>query len=191
MFSIRSAARWVGRHSLPAAAVTVVVVGAAGGGVGYAIAGQHTAAAVTTAPSKPAAPAGHPAPARGGAQARGQALVQRALSMLAKETGQSVASIRTQLASGKSIDDIAGAKAPAIENQILAQLTKLGDRAKAAGRITAAQETTYLAMAKTKVEALMAEPGTQLMKDVRSLLQMLRNHAGAAGLLHPTPSPGA
>lgn len=188
---IRSAAHWVARHSFPAAAATVLVVGAAGGGIGYSIAGQHAAAAPITSPAP--SPTHSPAAAKphsGTPASRGQALVTRALTMLSKATGQSVTSIRTQLAAGKSLDDIAGAKAPAIEAQILAQLTNLGDRAVKAGKITAAEETTYLALAKTKVAALMAEPGTQLMQDVQKFLQFLQTHHRAAAA-SPTPAPGA
>jgi hypothetical protein len=190
---VRSAARWVGRHAFPAAAATVLVVGAAAGGIGYSIAGGHATAAPisSTAPSTtthpPATGKAKPAkPHTGTAASRGQALINRALSMLSKETGQSVASIRAQLAAGKSVDAIAGAKAPAIQAQILAQLTKLGDRAVATKKITAAQETMYLALAKTKVAALMAEPGTQLMQDVQKFLQMLQTHRPSAA----TPATG-
>jgi hypothetical protein len=97
-----------------------------------------------------------------------------------------VASIRAQLAAGKSVDAIAGAKAPAIEAEVLAQLSKLGDRAVKAKKITAAQETMYLALAKTKVAALMAEPGTQLLQDVQKFLAMLRTHHAAI----PSPAAG-
>lgn len=188
---VRSAARSLGRHAFPAAAATVLVVGAAAGGVGYSIAAGHASAAPisSTAPSTTTHPpaTGKARAHSGTAASRGQALVNRALSMLSKETGQSVASIRAQLAAGKSVDAIAGAKAPAIQAQILAQLTKLGDHAVAAKKITAAQETTYLALAKTKVAALMAEPGTQLMQDVQKFLQMLQMHRPAAA----TPAPAA
>jgi hypothetical protein len=187
---VRSAARWVGRHAFPAAAATVLVVGAAAGGIGYSIAGGHATAAPisSAAPSTTTHPpaTGKAKPHTGTAASRGQALINRALSMLSKETGQSVASIRAQLAAGKSVDAIAGAKAPAIQAEILAQLTKLGDRAVAAKKITAAQETMYLALAKAKVVALMAEPGTQLMQDVQKFLQMLQMHRPAAA----TPAPG-
>jgi hypothetical protein len=183
---VRSAAQWVGRHAFPAAAATVLVVGAAAGGIGYSIAGGHAASAPisATAPSTTHPPATAKAkpkakPHTGTAASRGQALINKALSMLSKETGQSVASIRAQLAAGKSVDAIAGAKAPAVQAQILAQLTKLGDRAVAAKKITPAQETMYLALAKTKVTALMAEPGTQLMQDVQKFLQMLQTHHSA------------
>jgi hypothetical protein len=190
---VRSAARWVGRHAFPAAAATVLVVGAAAGGIGYSIAGGHATAAPisSSAPSTtthpPATGKAKPKPHTGTAASRGQALINKALSMLSKDTGQSVASIRAQLAAGKSVDAIAGAKAPAIQGEILAQLTKLGDHAVAAKKITAAQETMYLALAKTKVVALMAEPGTQLMQDVQKFLQMLQMHRPAAA----TPAPAA
>lgn len=186
---VRSAAQWVGRHAFPAAAATVLVVGAAAGGIGYSIAGGHAAAAPisATAPSTTHPPAtGKAKPHAGTAANRGQALINQALSMLSKETGQSVGSIRALLAAGKSVDAIAGATAPAVQAQILAQLTKLGDRAVAAKKITPAQETMYLALAKTKVTALMAEPGTQLMQDVQKFLQMLQTHRPAAATTTPT-----
>jgi hypothetical protein len=185
--SIRSAARWVGRHGFPALAATVIAVGAAGGGIGYAVASQHTTATPTSAPSGTTTPA--PASAakghRGTAVARGA--LQRALSLIASQTGQSVATVRSELASGKSVNDIAGAKAPAIESQILAQITKLAGRAVSAGKISATQETSLLAMAKTKIEALMAEPGPQLLRDARNVLQYLNGK----GLKHLSPPAAA
>ncbi|MBJ7609746.1 MAG: hypothetical protein JF887_10025 [Candidatus Dormibacteraeota bacterium] len=188
---MRAAARWVGHHTLPAAAATVLAVGAAGGGIGYSIAGQHAAAAVAASTGPATQPSGGNGKAGSGTRAtRGEALIQKALARLATETGQSVASIRAQLAAGKSVDAIAGPKAPAIETDILGQLTKLGDRAVKAGKITATQETTYLAMAKTRVEALMAEPGTQLMQDLQRFLHDVSAHGlGHAG--HQATAPPA
>ncbi len=185
----RSAARWVGRHALPAVAATAIALGAAGGGIGYAVASQHT----TTAPASSAAGATKPAPSSAATRktsgARAALLIQRALGLLASDTGQSVASVRSQLEAGKSVDDIAGAKAPAIESSILAQVTKLADRAVSAGRITAAQETAGLAVAKTRIAALMAEPGTQLIKDARGALQFLHAHGAKHGAPPATGAP--
>jgi hypothetical protein len=191
---VNTAAHWVGRHAFPAAAASVIALGAAGGGIGYAVASQHATAAPTSSTAGSASTTPSAAPAQKGAAraSRGAALMQRALSLLAAQTGQSVASVRSQLQAGKSIDDIAGAKAPAIESAILAQVDKLAARAVAAGKISAAQEATGLAMAKTKVEALMAEPGTQLLEDAQKFLKFLNNHAAAH---HPggtaAPSPAA
>jgi hypothetical protein len=185
----RSAARWVGRHALPAVAVTAIALGAAGGGIGYAVASQHT----TTAPPSSAAGTTKPAPSSAAtgktSGARAAQLIQRALSLLASQTGQSVASVRSQLEAGKSVDDIAGAKAPAIQSSILAEVTKLADRAVSAGRITAAQETAGLAVAKTRIAALMAEPGTQLIKDARGALQFLHARAARHGAAPSTGAP--
>jgi len=184
----RSAARWVGRHALPAVAVTAIALGAAGGGIGYAVASQHT-----TAPPSSAAGTTMPAPSSAAtgktSGARAAQLIQRALNLLASQTGQSVASVRSQLEAGKSVDDIAGAKAPAIESSILAEVTKLADRAVSAGRITAAQETAGLAVAKTRIAALMAEPGTQLIKDARGALQFLHGHGARHGAAPATGAP--
>ncbi len=192
--AVRNAAHWVGRHAFPAIAASVVAIGAAGGGIGYAVASQHSTAAPvsSTSGSTSTTPAAGAKAKPGSAASRGAQLVERALSLLATQTGQSVASVRSQLEAGKSVDDIAGAKAPAIESAILAQVNKLAARAVSAGKLSATQEATILAMAKTKVEALMAEPGTQLLKDAQSLLQTLKNHAGHhAAAPAATPSPAA
>ncbi len=191
---ILTTARWVGRHAFPAVAATVVTVGAAGGGIGYAVASQHSVASPVSSASgfTGTTPTPGATSKAGPAASRGAQLLQRALSLVAAQSGQTVASVRSQLAAGRSIDAIAGAKAPAVESGILDQLGKLAQKAAAAGKITAAQEAAGLAAAKTEVETLMAEPGTQLLKDAHKLLQHLRNggahhHAGAA----PSPSPAA
>ncbi len=190
MFSVIStAARWVGRHAFPAAIATVIAIGAAGGGIGYAVASQHNTTTPLSSSSAPRSSTPTPAPGvkprKGSTAARGAALMQHALSLLAAQTGQSVAAVRSQLEAGRSIDAIAGAKATTIESEILAQVDKLAARAVTAGKITAAQEATGLAMAKTRVEALMAEPGTQLLKDAQQFLQFLQT----PGLHHHTASP--
>jgi hypothetical protein len=101
--------------------------------------------------------------------------------------------VRSQLQAGKSVNDIAGAKASVIQGQILAEITTLADRAVQAGRITAAQEAAGLAAAKTRIASLLAEPGTQFIKDVKQLLHILKHHApagsGAPPLAAPSPSP--
>ena len=181
------ASQWVGRHAFPVIAAGVIVVGAAAGGIGYAVASQHPTAAPLSSAASPTSPA---TPKHKAAGNRGAAVIQRALALLASQTGQSVAAVQSQLSAGKSIDDIAGAKAPAIEAEILAQVNKLASRAVTAGKITAAQEATDLAMVKTRVEALMAEPGTQLLSDAQTLLQFLQAHSGHRGS-RTSPAPSA
>jgi hypothetical protein len=186
---VRSATRWVSRHAFPAAAAAVIAVGAAGAGIGYAVAAQHNSPASST--PTPSATLSPGTAGRSGAVSRAEKLLQSALGLLASQTGQSVAAVRSQLEAGKSIDDIAGARAPAIESSILAQVTKIAGRAVSAGRITAAQETAGLAIAKTKIEALMAEPGTQLLINAKQAFQFLQQLVprGAARPTAPSPSP--
>lgn len=188
-----AAAHWVGRHAFPAVAASVIAVGAAGGGIGYAVASEHTTASATTTPTAPLSTSPAAGTAKKPAAARGTALVQRALAMLAKQTGQSVASVRSQLAAGRSIDQIAGAKAPAIQTEIMSAITRLADRAVASGRMTAAQEQAALATATTRVQALMAEPGTNLLADAQKALAFLKAHGHKvpAAAASPTPSPAA
>jgi hypothetical protein len=186
------AAHWAGRHAFPVIAATVIAIGAAGGGIGYAVASQHSTPAPTAAAAS-RTPAASPLKGLKPTTAGAASLVQRALAMLASQTGQSVVAVRSQLAAGKSVDAIAGWKAPAIETEILSAITKLADRAVANHRITAMQEATDLALAKTRVEALMAEPGTQLMKDAQRALQFLQTHGhkAAGPTAHASPSPAA
>jgi len=193
--SIRSATHWVGRHAFPALAATVIAVGAAGGGIGYAVASQHTTATPRPSSSASTSPAS-PSTARGTAAAgtgRGAEIFHHALSILASQTGQTVLAVRHELSAGKSVDAIAGAKAPAIEGQIMALITKLANHAVTAGRITAQQKTAGLAAAKTKVEALMAEPGTQLLNDAQKAIQFLQprgvKHGAPSSAASPTPTP--
>ncbi|HWF58328.1 MAG TPA: hypothetical protein VG520_08250 [Candidatus Dormibacteraeota bacterium] len=179
-------------------AASALVVGVTGAGIGYAVAGQGATAATTSpAPVTAGSTKLAPLPGAGAISGPGSAQVARAvrqtLNAIANEIGQSVTTIRGELASGKSIDQIAGAKAPAIESRIVAQFTKLAGRAVSAGKITTTQETSILAMAKTKVAALMAEPGTQLLKDARGDFQFLKGN-GARHLPPPAaaaPTPAA
>jgi hypothetical protein len=192
---VRSATHWVGGHAFPVLVAAVIAVGAAGGGIGYAVASpRSTAAPAAPSATSPRTPAPSAAKGRKPAGAEVGGLFSSALHMLATQTGQTVASVRGQLEAGKSVDAIAGAKAPAVESEILSAITKLADRAVKMGRIPAAQEPADLALAKTKVEALMKEPGTQLIKDAQKALQFLQTHgtgkkgAGAAPTASPSPA---
>ena len=192
MFTVaRTAARWAARHAIPAVAATALILGAAGGGIGYAIAGQHSSAPPSGAASPHPVASGQKVRA-GAPSGRAGELLQRALGLLAKETGQTVAAVRGELEAGQSVNQVAGAKAPALEAAILAELKRVADHAVSAGRITAAQESAALAAARTRVEALMAEPGTQLLHDAQRLIQGIRGHhapkAGAPAAGVPSPA---
>ena len=175
---VRRTAHWVGRHSLPAAAATVVLA-AAGGGIGYTVAGQHTATAVAAAASPSAT---QPGAASASQHKPGDRVITRIVKRLAKAIDVPVATVRAELTT-KSINDIisAAGKDPAsIEADILAQLKTRGDRAVAAGRLSPQQETAWLGMARSEVDKLMADAPAQRTADIRALLQTLRAHHAPA-----------
>ena len=119
------------------------------------------AAATTTAPATtPSTPSHSPAPGarKGTAKARhtGLALRRLVVAQVARQTGQTVAQVRAELRSGKSLDDIAGAKAQAVRDAVLDTVTRCLDALRTAGRITQAQETRMLARTRTRITTLMA-----------------------------------
>jgi TolA-binding protein len=129
-----------------------------------AISSAPTAAAATTAPA-PAATS--PAPAttpkagqKKGAKARlrqlGLAVHRLLVTQTATQTGMTVKQVRTELRSGKSLATIAGTKAPAVEAAALAAITSKLDAARAAGKITQAQETSLEARAQKVIARMMA-----------------------------------
>ena len=62
-----------------------------------------------------------------------------------------------QLRAGKTIDQIAGAQAASVKQDVLAHLRTRLDRAVSRGRISAATETSLLARAGQRLDTLMAK----------------------------------
>ncbi|MHB8717851.1 MAG: hypothetical protein ACYDAC_03020 [Candidatus Dormibacteria bacterium] len=172
---VRTPLRWLGRHAIPALGVTLIAGAAAGGGITYALTSQPAAAASPATP----APLAHGDHARQGMATPG--LAREVLALVVKDTGQSAATIRADLASGKSLDQVAGASATTLENDIVRTIVARLSAHRATG--SAAPGTSTLeARVRTRVHALMAEPGTQLLKE----LQHLR-HSAAGGGTVPAP----
>ena len=142
-----------------AAGIAAVVVAGAGAGSflavhaatsGPAPAAQLATATAATGPASPAAPA-H--------RARGRRpLLAAIVRATVKETGLSAQTVRQDLQAGQTIDQIAGAKASAVENDVISAITARLDRARSKGRITQQQETNLLARARTRIEKLMSTP---------------------------------
>ena len=167
--------RWVGRHAIPAVAVTLIVGAAAGGGITYAMTSAQPAATKSATPAPTAGTA---------TNGRGAPFVRQLVAMVAKDTGVKVATIRADLANGESLDQIAGANATKVENDIVTALTTaLSKRVPNAAAFGSrfAHGTSAQTAIRARVHALMAEPGTQL-------LQQLAQRRGVAG---PLTSPGA
>ena len=125
-----------------------------------ALASTPSAAATspsTVSPTPKAAPA--PA-AKGRAKARARHLGLQLRRLLvaetAKQTGQTVAQVRAELRSGKSLDSIAGSKAQSVRDAVLDTITRRLDALRAKGTITQAQETKILARMQTRITKVMA-----------------------------------
>ncbi|MDQ2960473.1 MAG: hypothetical protein M3R48_05415 [Candidatus Dormibacteraeota bacterium] len=183
---IRSAAGWTAQHALPAVAATVVVAAAAGGGITYAVASHNTPSTTTTQPSTPAAPATH-AKKTGGSSER-RAAAEKLLALVTTDTGQTLASIESQLQGGSSMNQVAGANATKLESDVMAALKTALDHRVTAGKLTATQESADLARAKTYLDKLMAEPGTALLKQLQHLRQGTGSRLGTAA---PATTPPA
>ena len=110
------------------------------------------AASPTASPSPSAAAPGQGHRPGGPAMVAVRALIQ----ITAKDTGQTPQQVQQALQSGKSIDDIAGSKAPQIKTDALAALKTALDKRVAAGKLTSSQETTILAAAPAMLDKAMA-----------------------------------
>lgn len=188
MSLLRSTAAWTARHALPVAAAATIVVAAAGGGVAAAVASHATPPMPASQPTgtstdHPAAAARH-----GLAHTARRAELGKLLAILTRDTGQSLASIETQLKAGRSLDQVAGSNAARVRDDVVAALRTVLDRAVGTGRITSAEETTRLAHARSLLEKVMAEPGTQLLHQLEQLRQQATGHAPGN---HRTTTPAA
>ena len=116
-------------------------------------AATSTASPATTGPT----PKASPAPAKGKAKARrlGIRLRRLLVAQTARQTGQTLEQVRTELRSGKSLDDIAGSKAQAVRDAVLDTVTRDLDALRAKGTITQAQETRILGRMKTRITKVM------------------------------------
>lgn len=84
------------------------------------------------------------------------------LDAAAAYLGVTVDQLRTQLAAGKSLADVANAQGKAVSglvDALVADLKTHLDQAVAAGRLTSAQESTILADATTRITAMVNTPG--------------------------------
>ena len=117
-------------------------------------AATSTASPATTTPTPKASPAPG---ARGKARARHLGLQLRTLlvEQTARQTGQTVKQVRTEMRSGKSLDDIAGSKAQTVRDAVLDTVTKRLDALRAKGTITQAQETKILGRMRTRITKVM------------------------------------
>ena len=144
------------RIAIAASIVTLAGAGAGAAAVAVVHASGHAPAAGALTASTAASTPSSSASAKG--RHHRTALALAVVRATARETGLSAKSIRKDLRSGQTLDHIAGGKAGAVEQDVLSALTSRLDTAVAAGKITAAQESSRVAKARTRIETLMSTP---------------------------------
>ena len=145
-------------RSFAAAATLVTLAGGAAGGAAYAV--VNTAGATPVAQELAAKTAANPSPSTGtpakNGHHHGRALVLALVRATAKETGLSAKTIRQDLRSGQTLDQVAGAKAGAVAHDVLSAMQTRLDKLVDSGKITKQQETDRLAKATTRIQTLMS-----------------------------------
>jgi hypothetical protein len=133
---------------------------AVGVGAGVTV---HSATAGTTltAAAAAATPSPSASPGSGGnvcrpVKALRLGAARQVLSIAASVTGQTEQQITDQLRAGKTLNQVAGGKASAIETQALAKLKSALDGRVSSGKLSAAQEQTMLDKAKTELDKAMS-----------------------------------
>lgn len=148
------------RHVVTTGVVGALLTGSMGAGAAFALSSHSVQAASSTAAPEADALAAAAEPGRGHGR---EAFAFRALvRLVATETNQTAKAVIDQLRAGKSLDQIAGAKAASIRQQVLDRLKVRLDKAVANKRITQAQADQRLAAWKTRLEKLMSTSGTSL-----------------------------
>jgi ABC-type antimicrobial peptide transport system permease subunit len=115
-----------------------------------------TAATVSPSPSPSGAAARHR-----GKDVLGRALHHRLVKATAAATGQTIAQVRDELRSGKSLAQIAASKTAAIEKTVGDAVKTRLDKAVAKGRITPDQERDILAKLQEAIAKEMAATHTK------------------------------
>jgi hypothetical protein len=159
MTSIKTRLAHLTARRLAAAASLLTISGLGAGGAVFAVA--HASGPTSAAPAASAATA-TPSSGAGANSGHRPALALALVRAAAKETGIAPKTIRQDLLSGQTLDQIAGGKAAAVENDVLTALQTRLDKAVNAGKITKDQEANRLAQAKARIETVMSKPlGTQ------------------------------
>lgn len=158
----------------------MLAIGTAGGVAVHAATSASPSSAPTAATASPSPGTGNgrqcaPAPLLGAAR--------QVLSIAASVTGQSQQQILDQLREGRTLDQIAGAKAQTIEQQALAKLKTRLDKAVSDGKLSSSRETSMLDKAKSALEKAMS---SDLSKDIPasgSMPKACGRNLGRNGLL--------
>lgn len=139
-------------------ALAAAIVAVTGATAGIVVAAAHTATPAAASPQVAASSTPSPSPPAGARTRARHPLITALVVATAKETGLSITTIRSDLRSGQTLNQVAGSKAGDVENDVLTALRTRLDKAVAGGRLTKDQETARLNAARTRIGTLLAAP---------------------------------
>jgi hypothetical protein len=168
---------FAGRHAVATGLSVALAAAVAGLGAGFAIAAPAPAitpdspTAVITSATTTTGVAAHP-------------IIRGLVGLTAKDTGQSLAQVRTLLRQNETLNQIAGGQVAAVIQAVDAAVGSKISAEEEGGKITPAQAATLTAKADNRITQVMAAPG-------RRILLALRGGAKASPGESPAPSPSA
>jgi hypothetical protein len=170
----------VGRHAVAAGLSLALAAAVAGVGAGFAIAasaGASLPTAAVTAATTSASATGNPST---GAAAR--PIIRGLIALTARDTGQTLAQVRTLLRQDETLNQIAGGQAATVVQAAEAAVTSKVNAEVAASKLTSAQAATLTTRVDNRIHQVMAAPG-------RHVLLALRGGASSSPQASPAASP--
>ena len=177
----------VGRHAVAAGLSLALAAAVAGVGAGFAIAasaGASLPTAAVTAATTSASATGNPST---GAAAR--PIIRGLIALTARDTGQTLAQVRTLLRQDETLNQVAGSQAAAVVQSADAAVTSKVSAREAAGKLSASQGSALATRADNRISQVMAAPGQRLLRALQRAA--MKTSPSASPVATPEPSSGA
>ncbi|MFN2451380.1 MAG: hypothetical protein ABR541_03405 [Candidatus Dormibacteria bacterium] len=159
---------------------TVLTLATVGAGGAYMHLAASPSSSASSSAAQPGAKTGHARHHRHGRHH----LLGELVRITAKDIGQTPEQVVTQLKAGKTLDQIAGAKAGAVRQDALALAKTRLDRAVSRGRIDGARETALLTKLGQRLDTVMS-------KNLSAEVQRFDEHPHRAAPSQSAPAPQA
>jgi hypothetical protein len=178
----------VGRHAVAAGLSVALAAAVAGVGAGFAIAASANANPSLSAAAVTAAATTTTTGNASTGAAAARPIIRGLIALTAKDTGQTLAQMRSLLRQGESLDQIAGSHAAAVVASADATVASKVAARESAGKLSASQASALEARADSRITQVMAAPGQRLLR----ALQRAAGKTGpsASRVASPEPSSG-
>ncbi|MGA2282343.1 MAG: hypothetical protein ABSH07_01480 [Candidatus Dormibacteria bacterium] len=166
---------FVRSHALATGISVALAAGVAGLGAGFALAAPSPAAAAES-------PTGAITSATTTSGAATHRIIRGLVGLTVKDTGQTLAQVRTLLRQDETLNQIAGGQAATVVQAAEAAVTSKVNAEVAASKLTSAQAATLTTRVDNRIHQVMAAPG-------RHVLLALRGGASSSPQASPAASP--